>query len=230
VTHPVGGIRAKLPRRSGPHLCSDLQSRASQGAGRLGDGAGSEAEVVWSEDALEIPQARVRLKIVRRAADTGGEYVEFEVTGRPRGFFALPHVHDLHPERIEVLAGAMSLRLDGDERVLRAGECVEIPAGRPHAQRVHRDEPFHIRVQWKPPGAGEAFGERLAAMSRDGGLTRSGYPRPLAAARLGLEFGRYTHPAWPPLRVQLAGAAVLVRTAEAVQRLRARLRAAASRA
>jgi quercetin dioxygenase-like cupin family protein len=186
--------------------------------------------MAWSEDALEIPQNGVRLEIRRRAADTGGEYVEFDVIGRPRGFFAISHVHALHAERLEVVAGAMSLRLDGRERVLRAGECVEIPAGRPHAQRAHRDEPYHVRVQWRPPGGGEAFGERLAAMSRDGGLTRFGYPRPVAAARFGLEFGRYTHPAWPPLQVQLAGATVVVRTAGAMQRLRARLRAAASRA
>jgi quercetin dioxygenase-like cupin family protein len=160
--------------------------------------------VVGSDNVLEIPQGGIRLEIRRRAADTGGEYVEFDVIGHPRGLFARPHVHDRHEERVEVLTGAMRLRLDGRERVLRAGERVEIPAGKPHAQRAHRGEPYHVRIQWRRPGSAEAFGERLAAMSRDGGLTRFGYPRPLAAARFGLEFGRYSHPAWPPLRVQLA--------------------------
>jgi quercetin dioxygenase-like cupin family protein len=197
-------------------------------AQRLG-ADGTDAGPVASEDVLPIPQGGVRLEIRRRAADTGGAYVEFDVVGRPRGLLARPHVHELHEERIEVIDGAMRLVLDGGKRVLRTGEDVTIPAGAPHAQQAVPGEPFHVRVRWTPPAGAEAFGERLAAMAREGGLTRFGYPRPLAAARLGLEFGRYSHPAWPPLRVQLVIAATLVRAAAGIGRLVARGRAAGSR-
>ena len=133
-------------------------------------------------------------------------------------------MHELHAEHIEVLSGAMRLRLGGRDRVLRAGESVVVPIGASHAQRPYRDEPYHVRVQWRPPANAEAFGEAVAEMSRDGGLTRFGYPRPVAAARLGAEFGRYSHPAWPPLPVQLAAAKAVVRAAAAAERMRARLR------
>ena len=185
--------------------------------------------MVGSGDVLEVPQAGIRLEIRRTGADTGGEYAEFDVIGRPRGLFARSHVHELHAEHIEVVAGAMQLRLDGRERVLRTGERAVVPIGAPHAQRPYGDEPYHIRVQWRPPTNAEAFGERIAAMSRDGGLTRLGYPRPVAAARLGVDFGRYSHPAWPPLPVQMALATVVVRAAAAAESVRARLRAAAAR-
>ena len=52
----------------------------------------------------------------------------------------------------------MELRLDGREQVLRGGEGRRAD-GRPHAQRPYRDEPFHVRVQWRPPANAEAFGE-----------------------------------------------------------------------
>jgi len=185
--------------------------------------------MIGSADVLDIPQGGIRLEIRRRARDTGDEYVEFDVVGRPRGLIARMHVHELHEERIEVIAGAMRLTLGGEDRVARPGEQVVIPPGAPHAQRPYRDEPFHVRVQWRPPAEAEAFGERLAAMSRDGGLTRFGYPRPLAAARFGLDFGRYSHPAWPPLRVQLALATGLVRAASLCGRARARLGSAIRR-
>lgn len=185
--------------------------------------------MVGPGDVLDVPQAGIRLEIRRTGADTGGEYAEFDVMGRPRGLFARSHVHELHEEHIEVVAGAMQLRLDGRERVLRAGERVVVPIGASHAQRPYRKEPYHIRVQWRPPANAEAFGERVAAMSRDGGLTRFGYPRPVAAARLGVDFGPYSHPTWPPLPVQLALARTVVRAAAAAGGLRARLRAAASR-
>jgi quercetin dioxygenase-like cupin family protein len=180
--------------------------------------------VVGPGDVLHVPEAGIRLEIRRTGADTDGEYAEFDVIGRPRGLFAGPHVHELHEEHIEVVAGAMRLKLDGRDQVLRVGEKVVVPIGASHAQRPYADEPYHIRVQWRPPTNAEAFGEHVAAMSRSGGLTRWGWPRPVAAARLGVEFGRYSHPTWPPLRVQLVAAKGLVRAADAAARARARLR------
>jgi quercetin dioxygenase-like cupin family protein len=176
--------------------------------------------VVGSGDVLEVPEAGIRLEIRLTGEETGGEYAEFDVIGRPRGLFAGSHVHEMHAEYLEVVSGAMELRLDGREQVLRAGERAVVPIGAQHAQRPYRDEPFHVRVQWRPPTKAEAFGEAVAAMSRDGGLTRWGYPKPMAAARLGVEFGRYSHPSWPSLKVQLALARAVVRASEAVARVR----------
>ena len=155
--------------------------------------------MVGAGDVLEIPEAGLRLEIRRTAADTGGEYLEFDVVGRPRGLFARSHTHDLHVERLEVVTGAMRLGLDGRERVLRAGEAAEVPAGKSHAQRPVQDEPYHVRVQSRPPGTGVAFGERAC-----GNVARRRHdairiPAAAAAARFVLEFGRYSHPAWPPL-------------------------------
>jgi mannose-6-phosphate isomerase-like protein (cupin superfamily) len=182
-------------------------------------------QTIGAGDVLEVPQAGIRLEIRCTGADTGGEYAEFDVMGRPRGLFAGSHVHELHAEHLEVISGALHLRHEGRDSVLRAGERVVIPIGASHAQRSYRGEPFHVRVQWRPPSGAEAFGERVAALSRDGGLTRWGYPRPLAAARLGVEFGRYSHPSWPPLPIQLAAARAVVRAADALDGARARLRA-----
>jgi quercetin dioxygenase-like cupin family protein len=180
--------------------------------------------VVGAGDVLHVPEAGIRLEIRRTGADTGGEYAEFDVIGRPRGLFAGPHVHELHAEHIEVVAGAMRLKLDGRDQVLRAGDQVVVPIGASHAQRPYEDEPYHVRVQWRPPTNAEAFGEHVAAMSRNGGLTRWGWPRVVAAARLGVEFGRYSHPSWPPLPIQLAAAKAVVRAADATSSARARLR------
>ena len=120
--------------------------------------------MVGAGDVLHVPEAGIRLEIRRTGADTGGEYAEFDVIGRPRGLFAGPHVHELHAEHIEVVAGAMRLKLDGRDHVLRAGEQVVVPIGASHAQRSYEDEPYHIRVQWRPPTNAEAFGEHVAAM------------------------------------------------------------------
>src|SRR3954471_24195764 len=138
--------------------------------------------MVGSGEVLEVPEAGIRLEIRRTGADTDGEYAEFDVIGRPRGLFARSHVQELHAEHIEVVAGAMQLRLHGREQVLRPGDNVVVPIGASPAQRPYRDEPYHIRVQWRPPANAEAFGERVASMSSDGGATRFRYPKPVAGA------------------------------------------------
>ena len=45
------------------------------------------------EDVLELPTLGMRIVFLRRAAATGGELLEYDVIGRPRGFAAQGHVH-----------------------------------------------------------------------------------------------------------------------------------------
>ena len=42
---------------------------------------------------LQMPGLGVHVELRRTAADTDGEYIEFDVVGRARGFLAVEHVH-----------------------------------------------------------------------------------------------------------------------------------------
>jgi uncharacterized protein YndB with AHSA1/START domain/mannose-6-phosphate isomerase-like protein (cupin superfamily) len=129
---------------------------------------------------------------------------EMEVTGRPRGFLDQRHVHPEQTERIEVVSGAMKVTMRGQEHVLREGESIEIPPGTPHTQVPHGHGPGNVRIQVRPPGRTQEFMERVAALCREGQFTRSGFPKPRAAAELVLEYSDAGHAAAPPLRVQQA--------------------------
>ena len=158
---------------------------------------------------LDVPDLGVRIEMRRTSADTGGELVEFDVVGRARGFLTQEHVHAVQSERHEVIEGSMRLVVDGREHVLLPGEALEIPPGTPHRQLPGHDGPGRVRVQLRPAGRTEAFLERLASLR----VTRWGYPRPLDAAALVRDFGDEGHAAKPPLRVQRALAAALLRVA-----------------
>jgi quercetin dioxygenase-like cupin family protein len=193
----------------------------------MGDSGGA---VVRREDVLEMPELGIRIEILRRARDTGGELVEFDVIGRPRGMLRLGHVHAAYAEHIEVVAGTLRLRMGRSVRLLRSGDRVVIPAGTRHAQLPQRRESHHLHVEWRPAGPTEAFGERLAAMSRAGELNRWGFPTPRAAAALARDFGTHVQPAWPPAAVQLAAARALLSMAAAMSQARHRARRAVGRA
>ena len=46
-----------------------------------------------ANETLEMKQLGLRVKFLRTAEDTGGELLEMEVEGRPRGFLSQRHVH-----------------------------------------------------------------------------------------------------------------------------------------
>jgi len=147
---------------------------------------------------LEMPTLGVRVEVRRSAAQTDGELVEFDVVGRARGFLAQPHVHAGQSERHEVIEGAMRLVVGRRSRVLRPGEAVEVPPGVRHRQLPAGDEAGRVRVQLRPAGRAEEFLPRLAAIDAAGSFTRSGYPRPRAAAGLVLDFADVGHAGFPP--------------------------------
>lgn len=163
-----------------------------------------------SGDVLEAPQAGVRIEFRQTTEDTAGELVEYDVVGRPRGIFAQPHVHPHQTERHEVIEGTMRIKTGGQRRVLGPGEVAETPPGTTHRHYAGAAGPARIRVQVRPAGRTEAWLERIAALDRAGQLPR-GWLRPIAGARLLLDFHGEAHIPSPPLSIQEAVARSVLR-------------------
>jgi uncharacterized protein YndB with AHSA1/START domain/quercetin dioxygenase-like cupin family protein len=162
---------------------------------------------------LNMDPLGVRVELLRTAQETGGELLEFDVVGRARGLLAQSHVHTTQVERLEVVSGAMRVRIDGRERLLSEGESTEVPAGTPHSQMPAGEGMGRVRVQVRPAGRTQAFLERLAALCREGQINRFGFPRPVAGARLVRDFADTGHATRPPLAMQRALAALIVAVA-----------------
>jgi len=144
----------------------------------------------------------MRIVFRERAVDSAGELLEYDVIGRPKGFPAQAHVHPQQRERHEVLGGSLLVKLNGEHRVLRVGESVEIPAGANHRHYAAGDLDGHVRVTLRPALRTEELLERLAELDASGEFTKRGYPKPLAAARLILDFPAEGRAAQPPAAVQ----------------------------
>ena len=173
-----------------------------------------------SGEVLEVPGLGVRIEFRRTTEETGGELVEIDVVGRPKGLITTPHVHPAQTERHEVIEGSMRMKTGPLERVLAAGDVVETAPGVEHSHRSAGDGPTRVRVQIRPAGEFEPWLEALAAMDRDGQLLPGGWPRPVAAARFLLDFEGEAHGTIPPLSVQQAAARAVLRAHEAVAQRR----------
>jgi uncharacterized protein YndB with AHSA1/START domain len=165
-------------------------------------------------DVLDMPQLGCRVELIRTAAQTDGELVEFDVIGRPRGFLVAPHVHVGQVERYEVMARTLKIVENGREHLLGPGQTMEVPGGTAHRQMPgDKAQDGHVRVQVSPAGSTQAFLERVAAMCAAGEFNRFGFPRPVAGARLVSDFGDEGHAARPPLAVQKTLSRLVLRIA-----------------
>jgi quercetin dioxygenase-like cupin family protein len=162
-----------------------------------------------SGDVLDAPTLGVSIEFRRTTEETGGELVEFDLVGRPKGIITVPHVHPRQTERHEVIEGSFTMRTGGLERLLGPGEVVETAAGIRHS---HKGD-GRVRVQITPAAEFEPWLERLAALDREGQLP-GGWPRPVAAAQLLLDFEGEAHGTTLPLHVQQAAARAILRAAQ----------------
>lgn len=160
-------------------------------------------------ETLELGPLGIRVEFLR----AGGDVLEMDVFGRPRGFFLQRHVHPSQAERLEVISGAMKVMIDGQEHLLSEGQSIEVPVGTPHTQLPVGDGSARVRIQVRPAGRTKEFLEELARLGREGKVTRRGYPRPSAAARLVLGFSDTGHATVPPLSVQRATARAVLAAA-----------------
>ena len=100
-----------------------------------------------------------RLRLIRTAAETGGELLEMEATYRGGGALPPEHLHPSQVERFTVLEGAVRAIVDGSEKRFEAGEQFEIPAGARH--QMTADVPTRVNWQVRPALRTAEFFERL---------------------------------------------------------------------
>jgi quercetin dioxygenase-like cupin family protein len=138
------------------------------------------------------------------AGDTGGALLRLELFAAPGGFVAAEHVHPNQEERFEVRAGTLGLRVDGVERVLRAGDVAVVPPGRPHAWWNAGDDEARLLGELRPALRTEMFFETFFGLAQDGKVNRKGLPNLLQLAVLMREYPEEIRLARPSAGMQKA--------------------------
>lgn len=151
------------------------------------------------------------------AADSDGELLEMEAEWKPVAAHKPPaHFHPLQDEHFEIEAGELSVKLDGETRVLRAGDQIDIPRGTSHSMWPSGGEVTRATWQVRPALRTEDFFAAVAAMRAAGRTSKHGGMIDLPAA--GLIFQAF------PDEFRLAMPAVVRRPAIGLLALVGRLR------
>jgi quercetin dioxygenase-like cupin family protein len=130
------------------------------------------------EEILENPVTGESLRILESTAET----FKAQYSLRPHGEIAGEHLHPHREQRISVLSGEMHLRIEGEHRIVRAGETAAIPVGARHFQWNPCDSEAVVIEEIRPAGRIHDFFKVLFGLARDGKTNANGYPSLLSSA------------------------------------------------
>jgi uncharacterized cupin superfamily protein len=118
-----------------------------------------------SQEVVRVGQIEIRYLV--DGADKGGLGV-FEMKVPPGAAVPPPHSHAHNEECVYVLDGTLAYSVDGEKRVLRAGDHMSTPRGSVHAFDNPGDTTARVLVMLTPD-IGEGYFRDVAAVMSAGG-------------------------------------------------------------
>src|SRR5215216_1560704 len=158
--------------------------------------------VAKAGDEIVNPRTGQRLVFLETGEENDGELVRIDSYNPPTGVPEPEHIHPFQESGAEVLSGSLRFSVGGEQRSVKAGESITIPANTPHNFWNDGEEEAHA-VQWlRPALKADSFFESFFGLAQDGKLNDKGLP-PLLQLAVGVaHFGDEIRLTSPPWRVQ----------------------------
>jgi quercetin dioxygenase-like cupin family protein len=116
---------------------------------------------------------------------SGANRLEVEATYAPHGKKPPAHYHPAQDEHFEVLEGRLHARVNGDERILQAGDTLDVERGVVHQMWNAGDAPARVRWTTTPAGRTLDWFTAIDALHRE---NKDSTPGPLAFGVLLTEY------------------------------------------
>jgi quercetin dioxygenase-like cupin family protein len=134
-------------------------------------------------DRYELPDDSV-YTLLRPAAESGGELVEWQFELAPGAVAPPPHRHQGQVEEYEVVEGELEVMLDGNWIRVGAGETIAVPIGSAHTFRAPGPGRVKALNRHRPALGFEEYLERLLKVVVDGGFSGPRSPKLLICLSL----------------------------------------------
>ena len=146
------------------------------------------AEGSVQDRVVENPVIGDRVTFLRTTAETNGEYLLQRMELAPHGGNTM-HYHLAFTEEFTVLEGELHVSLNGEERVLQAGERVLVPIRAPHRFYSTSDSPVVFTNEIRPARQMERATRIVYGLARDGKVNSQSIPRNIWQMALIFEMG-----------------------------------------
>jgi quercetin dioxygenase-like cupin family protein len=161
------------------------------------------------------PLSGEEIVIVRSAADTGGQVLDWELRLAPGGRVPSSHAHPEQRETFTVLEGTMRFRVGWRRFVAGPGQQVAVPPGAVHHFANAGRVTARVAVESRPALRMQELLETAAALAQDQHRAGRALPRPLDLALFMTEFEHEVAAPYLPrgvVRLVMGGLARAART------------------
>ncbi len=148
------------------------------------------------------PKTGQKIKFLQTEKDTHGKMLELESTFTPHSKEPMPHYHPKQVEDFVVLKGEMNVRIDGEVRVLKENESLQIPANKIHSMWNASENITTVNWKTQPALKTEYFLETAFGLAADGKTNEASTPGILQAVLLLNNFTDTYRLASPPFLLQ----------------------------
>ncbi len=155
-------------------------------------------------DEIVNPRTGQRMVFLETGKGTDGQLVRIDTFNPPSPPLEGKHVHPFQESGAEVLSGSLCFSVGGEQRSVKPGESITIPANTPHFFWNDGEQEAHA-VQWfRPALKTDQFFETFFGLAQDDKLTAKGLPSLLQIAVMMPRFGDEIRLASPPWAMQKA--------------------------
>lgn len=142
------------------------------------------------------------IRFIQTGKDTNGSLLEMEATFNAHSKEPAPHYHPYQAEDFTIVKGALTVRINGSQKVFRQGERVHIPVNTVHS--MWNDGDVITIVNWKvrPALNTDHLLETAAGLANDGKTNDAGMPGILQVSLMANKFSNVFRLAKPPYAVQ----------------------------
>lgn len=153
---------------------------------------------------ISNPVTKQQIRFLRTAKDTGGALLEMETRYGGRSLEPPPHYHPYQEETFTVLEGEITVRMDGQLKVLGRGDTLHVPRNMVHSMWNNRDGAAVVNWQVRPALNTEHFLETAMGLASDGKVNQKGMPSVLQVALMARAYSDVFRLSRPSLFLQRA--------------------------
>lgn len=148
------------------------------------------------------PKTQHEIKFLQVAKDTNGQLLEMEATYYAHSKEPPPHYHPCQEEDFNVLSGEITVRIDGQLRVLKPGDTLHVPKNKIHS--MWNDSNNKTVLNWKvqPAMDTEYLFETTNGLANEGKTNENGMPDILQVSLMANKYADVFRLAKPPFFVQ----------------------------
>jgi quercetin dioxygenase-like cupin family protein len=147
------------------------------------------------------PQTGQHIRFLKTAKHTSGQLLEMETTYDPFSKEPFTHYHPQQEEDFTVIAGELTVKINGELRILKAGDTLHVPQRTHHAMWNNSSQTTVVNWQVRPALDTEYLLETANGLAADGKINAA-KPNLLQTAILLNKFGQVFRLSKPPAAVQ----------------------------